>query len=313
MILFIITIFSILSFLVLLTSYMTFLYRKQIQSMTGMMTAMGVGMTVSLTIGVLLGGYLQSELVTATILSMGIGILTGLLVGFPISLLAVLDGILAGVMGGMMGAMLGVMISLDETILLVKLLLCITVIVSFICIQLFPRVKKETEYASIKWFIKPLLVFIFFISLFIGIDQINVSSENTSQEHANHLNKNSSSSEAKTIEIITSNNKYSPTKLVLTKAETIEIKLINSDDVEHDFEISNFPHKKEFENTELNHNHNSHAHHSQVNNNEFFHLHVQPNSTSNVTLTPLEKGNYEFYCTIPGHKEAGMVGILVVN
>lgn len=283
--------------------------------MTGMMTAMGVGMSVSLTSGVLLGGYLQSELVTATILSIGIGILTGLFIGLPIGTLAILDGILAGVMGGMMGAMLGVMISLDDTILLVKLLLSITIVVSLICIQLFPRTKKnENEYASLKWFIKPISVFTIFILLFIGIDQINVSSEIiTNQEHVGHQNKNISSSETKTIEIFTSNNKYSPTNLVLTKGKTIDIKLINSDGVEHDFEISNFPHTKESEKSEHHHNHGGHDYHSKENNNEVFHLHVQPNSISNVTLTPLKKGSYQFYCTIPGHKEAGMVGILVVN
>ncbi|WP_223282797.1 plastocyanin/azurin family copper-binding protein [Neobacillus kokaensis] len=27
---------------------------------------------------------------------------------------------------------------------------------------------------------------------------------------------------------------------------------------------------------------------------------------------PLESGIYEFYCTIPGHKEAGMKGIMKV-
>lgn len=32
-----------------------------------------------------------------------------------------------------------------------------------------------------------------------------------------------------------------------------------------------------------------------------------------VEFTPTEAGEYEFYCTVPGHKEAGMTGTFVVT
>ena len=32
-----------------------------------------------------------------------------------------------------------------------------------------------------------------------------------------------------------------------------------------------------------------------------------------LTFTPSKPGTYEFYCTVAGHKEAGMVGILTVT
>jgi len=32
-----------------------------------------------------------------------------------------------------------------------------------------------------------------------------------------------------------------------------------------------------------------------------------------VEFTPTEAGEYEFYCTVPGHKEAGMTGTFVVE
>jgi plastocyanin len=42
-------------------------------------------------------------------------------------------------------------------------------------------------------------------------------------------------------------------------------------------------------------------------------LHGLPKSQSEFKFVPLESGIYEFYCTIPGHKEAGMKGIMNVN
>ena len=39
---------------------------------------------------------------------------------------------------------------------------------------------------------------------------------------------------------------------------------------------------------------------------------VSPGGTSSVTVT-LKKGSYEYYCPVPGHKQAGMVGTLTVQ
>lgn len=38
-----------------------------------------------------------------------------------------------------------------------------------------------------------------------------------------------------------------------------------------------------------------------------------PNGTSIVEFIPTQPGEYEFYCSIPGHREAGMVGKLIVE
>ena len=44
-------------------------------------------------------------------------------------------------------------------------------------------------------------------------------------------------------------------------------------------------------------------------------LHVQlpPSSTTAVTISPSGPGNLEFYCSIPGHRAAGMVGTISVE
>ncbi|MER3396602.1 MAG: hypothetical protein C4318_03870 [Acidimicrobiia bacterium] len=40
--------------------------------------------------------------------------------------------------------------------------------------------------------------------------------------------------------------------------------------------------------------------------------HASPNSTQTTTVD-LKPGKYEFYCSVPGHKEAGMIGTLTVS
>jgi uncharacterized cupredoxin-like copper-binding protein len=47
---------------------------------------------------------------------------------------------------------------------------------------------------------------------------------------------------------------------------------------------------------------------------ERIHVEVPSGEEDSVTLDiPDESGEFEFYCTIPGHRESGMEGILTVN
>lgn len=42
------------------------------------------------------------------------------------------------------------------------------------------------------------------------------------------------------------------------------------------------------------------------------HFSAPAGETRSITFTPTEAGTYEFVCTVPGHKEAGMTGTLIV-
>ncbi|WP_332696212.1 plastocyanin/azurin family copper-binding protein [Halalkalibacter lacteus] len=44
-----------------------------------------------------------------------------------------------------------------------------------------------------------------------------------------------------------------------------------------------------------------------------YHLHTMPGSTNKESITFTEAGTYEAICTIPGHKEAGMVATIQVT
>lgn len=43
------------------------------------------------------------------------------------------------------------------------------------------------------------------------------------------------------------------------------------------------------------------------------HVSAAPGSSGLILFTPTEPGTYSFYCALPGHREAGMVGTLVVT
>ncbi len=43
------------------------------------------------------------------------------------------------------------------------------------------------------------------------------------------------------------------------------------------------------------------------------HVVAAAESRGTLTFTPTKPGQYEFYCTVAGHKEAGIVGVLTVK
>jgi uncharacterized cupredoxin-like copper-binding protein len=43
------------------------------------------------------------------------------------------------------------------------------------------------------------------------------------------------------------------------------------------------------------------------------HVELPPTSTTAVAITPTGPGNLEFYCGVPGHRDAGMVGTISVE
>lgn len=41
--------------------------------------------------------------------------------------------------------------------------------------------------------------------------------------------------------------------------------------------------------------------------------HTTPKKEAKARFTPTQPGTYEFYCSVPGHKDAGMKGTLTVQ
>lgn len=274
--------------------------KHRLQPMAGMAISMFIGMNVGMTVGILFGSNFQGSLFTSTLYSIFVGALIGALCGMVIGILSLLEGMMAGLMGGMMGAMLGEMIPIHEASKMINIFLILSLSSIFLFLILLKRDSKNTKITNIKWMLKPLLTFLLFISYIVigskATSDYLVSPKKSARHHENP-------SEVKSFTLKTDSFQYSPSDIKLNKNETVSLILENTDDIEHDLEIQNFSVKTQ--------NGSAHANHSSSK--DTFHLHAKPRSSNELTFTPLESGNFEFYCTIPGHKESGMIGTIIVN
>lgn len=81
--------------------------------------------------------------------------------------------------------------------------------------------------------------------------------------------------------------------------------LANQDSVEHDISVTHIAVKV--------HQAGHGGGHGTGGKGPALHVHAEAGTSEAVEFTPTEAGTYEFYCTVSGHKEAGMIGRLVVK
>ena len=271
--------------------------------MSGMIVSMFLGMNVGLTAGITFGSVYQGDLFLSTILGMVFGILAGSLCGACFGLLSSLEGIMSGLMGGMMGAMLGEMIATEQANVFIKIFLLFSFCTIFLTIIL--STSKRATIKNNEWLLKPILT-----SLMIGFVLFSGNSLSLEKAESKSMEEQEQDihkvphklSESKKVVIETSDLNYSPQNVVVEKNMPITIELKNSDQMAHDIEIKNVSFNMLTQST--------HQHGGKEN---VIHLHAEPHNTSVMTFSINEVGTYEFYCTIPGHKENGMVGKLVVK
>ena len=281
--------------------------KKVLGTMQGMIISMFYGMNVGLTAGVLLGVTYQGNLFLSTIISIAIGVLAGSLCGLCFGVLSVLEGFMAGLMGGMMGAMVGEMILADQSISLVQIFLFLSV--STIFIIAIVKTPRNAKVHTKKWLLKPLVISTLVAVYLIGGNSIaeknRILGESSSSNSHHSETSNSTvklNKERQVISLDAIDMNYSTNKIIVEKDREITLTLTNLDNIEHDIEINvpSLPKKNE-------------SHHNHETGSNVIHLHASPKSTETLTFTPIESGVYEFYCTIPGHKEFGMIGQFIVS
>jgi uncharacterized cupredoxin-like copper-binding protein len=103
---------------------------------------------------------------------------------------------------------------------------------------------------------------------------------------------------------------YMPPTLEVTSGQPVEVILQNTGTVEHDFSITEIDLAASPTSTG-----ESQDGHMMGGMGEQPKLHVAAAAGSQGTLTfiPNKPGQYQFYCTVAGHKEAGMTGELTVK
>ncbi|MBL8046771.1 MAG: cupredoxin domain-containing protein [Anaerolineales bacterium] len=108
---------------------------------------------------------------------------------------------------------------------------------------------------------------------------------------------------AQPITLVSKDINYSTTTLEVTAGQPVALTLINEGVLEHDFSIEEIAVTSVSETNPADHSHAVGD----------LHAAVKPGETNVLNFTPTEPGTYEFYCTVAGHKAAGMVGTLIVK
>jgi uncharacterized cupredoxin-like copper-binding protein len=118
------------------------------------------------------------------------------------------------------------------------------------------------------------------------------------------------SSNVQEITLITRDLEFEPQTIEVTAGQRIELTLRNEGALEHDFSVMHIQVDDVDE-----HSHASDAHEMQMTTAEEPAIHVAAvaGETGLLRFSPREPGTYEFYCAVPGHKEAGMIGTLIVH
>ncbi|WP_101842567.1 plastocyanin/azurin family copper-binding protein [Halobacillus sp. Marseille-P3879] len=261
-------------------------YREFIPQMTSMVIAMALSMSFGLFIGYISGVLFSGDLFFSTILGMILGMITGFLSGLPSGLLTVIEGMFSGIMGGMMGAMLGEMINPRDQELLLKILffMCFSTILLLLgLIQAQINMKKN--------FNNLLFTMVLYGFVFLSVHSLSPFFSNPS----------SPSLEEKEIVVEAGEFTFTPGDVSIEAGEVVNLSLVNTGKLEHDLEIINLPAK---EMTAGGHSHD--------NANPNIHLHTNGGESQTVSFIAAESGTYQFICTLPGHKEAGMFGTFKV-
>ena len=102
---------------------------------------------------------------------------------------------------------------------------------------------------------------------------------------------------------------FEPAVFEVSVGERVMLTLVNDGRAVHDVEITGVPAEEIEVVSGETHAAAGGGHHDEA----VVAAHASPGTTATVLFTPTEAGEYEFAYTIPGHKEAGMFGKLIVT
>lgn len=112
---------------------------------------------------------------------------------------------------------------------------------------------------------------------------------------------------AATVEVVTGPMVFEPKVITIKSGETTRLNVKNTDTQLHDLTVVNF--KGTSKAVRESGAHSGAAHGKEL----ATHISVDPGKTSVMDLTPAASGEYEVFCTVAGHKDAGMTAKLIVK
>jgi uncharacterized cupredoxin-like copper-binding protein len=105
---------------------------------------------------------------------------------------------------------------------------------------------------------------------------------------------------------------FSTGRLEVVAGQPVKLTLVNEGALEHDFSIMTMPHTGEVmvddaDSEMAGHDMSGMAEEPEI------HVAAPAGGQGTIEFAPSTPGEYTYFCTVPGHKEAGMVGTLVVT
>ena len=102
---------------------------------------------------------------------------------------------------------------------------------------------------------------------------------------------------------------FQPDALEVTAGRLVRLTRVNEGALDHDFSILEMPMETTGATAVAMPGHDMGA----MTVDPQLHMAVTMGMSNTIEFTPTKPGTYEFFCTVPGHKDAGMVGTLVVK
>ena len=112
-----------------------------------------------------------------------------------------------------------------------------------------------------------------------------------------------------TVTVEASEFKFTPARIELKAGQPIKITFRNKGTVEHDFSVAKIQVRSSSASRSSSAGHDM----SNMTTKPDLHVSAEVGGTGTLEFTPAQSGTYEFFCTVAGHKEAGMMGSLVIN
>jgi uncharacterized cupredoxin-like copper-binding protein len=100
---------------------------------------------------------------------------------------------------------------------------------------------------------------------------------------------------------------YDTQTITIKAGEPVRLVFTNDGVLEHDFVIEKIALEQKSEHS------SGHSTHGAESMDADLHVSVAPDGSSYIDFTVLEPGTYEYFCSVEGHKEAGMHGTLIVE
>jgi uncharacterized cupredoxin-like copper-binding protein len=132
-------------------------------------------------------------------------------------------------------------------------------------------------------------------------------------------NENNKTDDIRTITITATEFSFDPQDINVKKGERVKIILKNQGAAFHDWVIKKMPVKKlakqnngHDDSDQHDHSEGSKDHEHDHNHEVAVHTSAYPEKSQSIIFVPKETGRYSFYCSVSGHREAGMEGVINV-